>query len=117
MIWNELWVFIKRNILAIVLAMTIAIAAPWTLIFIIPVAIISLLPLLIKWRLYRAQQQMFDNASQQGGNPFSAHTHSAKGGKRKSEGEVTVVQTEQTEQRVNDDVGEYVDFKEIKDNK
>ena len=29
--------------------------------------------------------------------------------------EVTIIETKTTEQRVNDDVGEYVDFKEIKD--
>lgn len=31
------------------------------------------------------------------------------------EGEVTIVKTEPNEQKVSNDVGEYVDFKEIKD--
>ena len=31
------------------------------------------------------------------------------------EGKVTIINTKPTEQRVNNDVGEYVDFKEIKD--
>ena len=37
--------------------------------------------------------------------------------KAKSEGKVTVVQTEHSEPRVNDEVGEYVDFKEVKEKK
>jgi hypothetical protein len=32
----------------------------------------------------------------------------------RNEGDVTVVRTEQAEQRINDEVGEYVDFKEVK---
>ena len=35
--------------------------------------------------------------------------------RNRREGEVTIVHTEQSEQKVSDDVGEYVDFKEIKD--
>ena len=49
------------------------------------------------------------------GSPFGEQSQRAR--KRKSDGEVTVVKTEQSEPRVNDEVGEYVDFKEIKDKK
>ena len=115
MFLNELWRFVKHNIFVIVLAVTLVIALPWTLIFVIPIAIISLLPLLIKWRIYRAQKQMFDNMQNPSGNPFGGESQRTR--RRKSDGEVTVVKTEHSEPRVNDEVGEYVDFKEIKDKK
>lgn len=110
MLWEELWNFIKRNIFVVVLAITLAVAAPWTLIFILPIAFIALLPIFIKMRIYRAQKQMFDNMREQSGDPFGSQSH-----KSKSEGDVTVVQTEHAEPRVNDEVGEYVDFKEVKE--
>ena len=115
MFLNELWSFVNRNIFIIVLAITLVIAMPWTLIFVLPVAVISLLPLFIKWRIYNAQKQMFDNMQNPSGNPFGEQSQRAR--KSKNDGEVTVVQTEQSEPRVNDEVGEYVDFKEIKDKK
>lgn len=111
MFLNELWEFFKRNIFVIVLAITLAVAAPWTLIFIIPIAIIVMIPLFLKWKIYSAHKQMFDQANQQAGNPFS---QSQQRSKPKSEGQVTVTMTEPAEQRINDDVGEYVDFKEVK---
>ena len=45
---------------------------------------------------------------------FGKHNPDTKGSKRRREGEVTIVHTEQQEQKVSNDVGEYVDFKEIK---
>ena len=113
MFLNELWALIKRNILVIVLMVTLAVAMPWTLIFIVPLALVALAPIWLVWRVQKAQKDMFgnqtraDNAQQQG---FGRR-------KQSNEGRVTVVQSEPTEQRVNDDVGEYVDFKEIKEDK
>ena len=49
------------------------------------------------------------------GNPFGEQSQRSR--KSKSDGEVTVVRTEHSEPRVNDEVGEYVDFKEIKEEK
>lgn len=115
MFLNELLRFVKHNIFVIVLAVTLVIAMPWTLIFVIPIAAVALLPLFIKWRIYRAQKQMFDNMQNPSGNPFGGESQRTR--KRKGDGEVTVVKTEQSEPRVNDEVGEYVDFKEIKDKK
>ena len=115
MFLNELWRFIKHNIFVIVLAVTLVVALPWMLIFVLPIALISLLPLFIKWRMYRAQQQMFDNMQNPSGAPFDGQSQRAR--KAKSEGKVTVVQTEHSEPRVNDEVGEYVDFKEVKEKK
>ena len=50
----------------------------------------------------------------QGANAQGDH-HTQQRRHNKGEGEVTIIETKTTEQRVNDDVGEYVDFKEIKD--
>ena len=118
MFWSEIWDFVKRNIFAIVLIVTLVVAAPWSLIFVLPVAIFFLVLLVVIWRVRRQQQKMFDEARRQAGEQYQQQSqHSWWRRAHKSEGEVTVVQTEQPEQRVSDDVGEYVDFKEIKDDK
>lgn len=116
MFWNEIWDFVKRNIFAIVLIVTLAVAVPWSLIFVLPIAIFFVLLLVVIWRVRRQQQKIFDEARRQAGEQHQQQSqHSWWRKANKSEGEVTVVQTEPTEQRVNDDVGEYVDFKEIKE--
>ena len=117
MFWSEIWDFVKRNIFAIVLIVTLVVAAPWSLIFVLPVAIFFLVLLVVIWRVRRQQQKMFDEARRQAGEQYQQSQHSWWRRAHKSEGEVTVVQTEQPEQRVSDDVGEYVDFKEIKEDK
>ncbi len=113
MIWNELWALIRRNIFVVVLLVTLAVAAPWTLVFIIPLALISLAPILLLWRVRKAQKDMFGGQARADDAQHQGFGHR----KQKEEGKVTVVQAEPTEQRVSDDVGEYVDFKEIKDKK
>ena len=92
---------------------TLAVAMPWTLIFIVPLALVALAPIWLVWRVQKAQKDMF------GGQTGANNTQQQGFGYRKqnNEGKVTVVQSEPTEQRVNDDVGEYVDFKEIKEDK
>lgn len=119
MIWNEIWEFLKRNLFSIVLVAVMVVVAPWSLVFVLPVAILFLLLLVFLWRIRRQQQKMFEQQSQHraggGGEQQSQRTWWHR--TAKNEGEVTVVQTEPTEQRVSDDVGEYVDFKEVKDNK
>ncbi len=113
MFLGELWAFVKRNIFAIVLAVTVMVAVPWTIIFILPIAALFILLFVVGWRMRNAGKQMFEEAQRQTGN--QQQTHSSWRRRAKSEGEVTVVQTEQTEQRINDEVGEYVEFKEIKE--
>lgn len=108
-----LWEFIKRNLFAIVIIATLLVAMPWLgYIFIIPVVFVLILGIVISWKLYRLRNQIIDEAQrQQGEQQWWQRT------RHREEGEVTVVQTEQSEQKVNDEVGEYVDFKEIKENK
>lgn len=118
MFWSELWDFIKRNILAIVLIVTMVTIAPWSLVFVLPVAIFFILLLIVVWRVRRQQQKLYEEARRQAGEQYQQQSqHSWWRRANKTEGEVTVVQTEQTEQRVSDEVGEYVDFKEIKEDK
>lgn len=114
MFLNELWELFKRNIFVVVLAVTLVVAAPWTLVFVLPAVIVVALLLFLKWKIYSAQQRMYDQANGQSASPHTSQSQQRRGGKVKSEGKVTVVRTEPAEQRINDDVGEYVDFKEVK---
>lgn len=119
MFWSELWDFVKRNIFAIVLIVTLVVAAPWSLIFVLPIALFFLFLLVIIWRVRKAQQRIYDEARRQAGGEYDEEREEQSHrswwrGRTKGEGEVTVVRTEQPEQRINDDVGEYVDFKEVK---
>lgn len=108
-----LWEFIKRNLFAIVIIATLLVAMPWLgYIFIIPVVFVLILGIVISWKLYRLRNQIIDEAQRQQGEQQRWQRT-----RHREEGEVTVVQTEQSEQKVNDEVGEYVDFKEIKENK
>lgn len=106
MYWSYFWEFVKRNILTIVIMAVIAVVMPWTLFFIIPFVLITLRLQMAVWKV----RHKYHNAQQSA----SESNYSGNQGKGK-DGEVRIVQTEQTEQRVNNDVGEYVDFKEIKE--
>ena len=119
MFWNTLWSFIKNNILAIVLVITLLVmAGPWSLIFVAPIVILLVIILGVVWRLRRAQRQMYEEARRQaGGGQYEQQSQRQWWRRNSDEGEVTIIRTEPTEQRVSDDVGEYVDFKEIKEEK
>lgn len=115
MFWNELWNIIKRNLFAIVLVVTLVVAAPWTLVFILPIVAIALFIAIPLWRIRRQQQELYDEMRRKAGEQHQQQSQRSWWHRtNKSEGEVTIVQTEPTEQRVSDDVGEYVDFKEVK---
>ena len=73
MYWNELWDFVKRNIFAIVLIVTLVVAVPWSLIFVLPIAIFLIALLAVVWRIRRAQKQMFDEARRQAEAAFSGN--------------------------------------------
>ena len=105
MYWSYFWEFVKRNIFTIVVMAVVAVAFPWTLVFIIPVAIIVLRLQMAVWKV---QENLKKASAQQ-----QQHQYSSTNEKSTKEGNVTVVRTEQTEHRVSNDVGEYVDFKEV----
>lgn len=107
MYWSYFWEFVKRNILTIVILAVVAAVWPWTLFFIIPLAIIVLRLQMAVWKVQHNYKQAYNHQQQY--EQSGAKEHKTK------EGDVKVVRTEHTEQRVSDDVGEYVDFKEIKE--
>ena len=111
-----MWDFARRNIFAIVLIVTLVVAVPWALIFVLPIAIFLIALLVVIWRIRRTQQQMYDEARRQAGEKkYEQQSQQHSWWSRNSrEGKVTVVRTEPAEQRVNEDVGEDVEFKEIK---
>lgn len=118
MFLGDIWNFIKRNFFAIVLVVTLAVAAPWTLVILLPVVVLAILIAIPLWRIRRQQQELYDEMRRKASEQQQQHQQQSQRSwwhrTNKSEGEVTIVQTEPTEQRVSDDVGEYVDFKEVK---
>lgn len=84
-------------------------------IILLPLLFFVLLAVSVMWRVRRVQRQMEEQMRQQQG--FRQRGDRANYGGRTSarrEGDVTLTATP-TEQRVNDDVGEYVPFTEEKE--
>lgn len=106
---------IRRNPLTFVVLLALMVAAPWlfgiiALIFVAMALVVLFSWLSIIWRVRDAQRRMeseFDNSGRNRRQDFRRNDT--------KEGDVTVVETEPSRKRVNDDVGEYVDFKEVKD--
>ena len=110
---NGIWEFIKRNIFTIVLIVTLLVAMPWLgYIFVLPIILIIVFGMIASWQVYRLRKRMYDEVKNQQGEQQQQQGWWQRYRNRR-EGEVTIVQTEQTEQKVSDDVGEYVEFKEI----
>lgn len=116
MFFSSLLGFVRRNPLTCVMLLVLICVAPYlfgalaiVFVAILLVALLSWLPLI--WRVRDAQrameQEMDDRtrAQQQHWYDFG----------RRREGDVTVTETEAVRKKVNDDVGEYVDFKEVKE--
>lgn len=106
---------IRRNPLTFVVLLALMVATPWlfgiiALIFVAMALVVLFSWLSIIWRVRDAQRRMeseFDNSGRNRRQDFRRNDT--------KEGDVTVVETEPSRKRVNDDVGEYVDFKEVKD--
>jgi hypothetical protein len=111
--------WIKRNPLTCILLVMIAVFAPglYGAIFIgigIVVLLLLAIPIIGIFKLRRMSRKIEDEARQQqgfGGQGFGGQNRT----RTSNEGEVKVYTTEEaTEKRVNDKVGEYVDFEEVK---
>ena len=110
--------WIKRNPLTCILLVMIAVFAPglFGAIFIgigIVVLLLLAIPIIGIFKLRRMSRKIEDETRQQQGfgGGFSGQNRS----RTSNEGEVKVYTTEEaTEKRVNDKVGEYVDFEEVK---
>lgn len=111
-----IWEFIKRNPFLTLFIVMLAIAAPqvlgiFALILLIPLAAIIVIALVIAWRIHKLRKRVEDQMR-------GAQHQGTAGGYRTStgsdaQGKVTVHIPHQ-EPRINDQVGEYVDFKEEK---
>ena len=111
--------FITRNPLTTLIFVLLCVAAPQVLgIF----ALILLVPLVLAiaggafflWKVRKAQRNVEQKMREaQGRASYSERKYSGAGSTR--EGNVTVTATEPQQKRVSDDVGEYVDFKEVKE--
>ena len=109
--------WIKRNPLTCILLVMIAVFAPglYGAIFIgigIVVLLLLAIPIIGIFKLRRMSRKIEDEARQQQGfGGFAGQNRT----RTSNEGEVKVYTTEEaTEKRVNDKVGEYVDFEEVK---
>ena len=116
--------WIRRNPLTSILLVMIAVFAPglYGAIFIgigIVILLLLAIPIFGIFKLRRMSRKMEEQANQtgqqqqrQGFGSFGGHGF---GKKQNNEGEVKVYTTTSTpEKRVSDDVGEYVDFEEVK---
>ena len=109
--FSVLWEIIKRNPLTTLLIIMLAVAAPgvlgvFALILIIPLLIAIIGWLLVMYRVHKVQKSMEDQL-----RDHHRRTSGNSGAHNPNEGHVTV-HVPQQEPRVNDEVGEYVDFKE-----
>lgn len=114
--FSSLLGFVRRNPLTCVMMLVLICVAPYlfgalAIVFValLLMALLTWLPLI--WRMRDAQrtmeQEMDDRerAQQQHWYDFG----------RRREGDVTVTEAEAVRKKVSDDVGEYVDFKEVKE--
>ncbi|MBQ7856535.1 MAG: DUF4834 family protein [Alistipes sp.] len=109
--------FISRNPLTVVLLVVLCVAAPqvmglFALVLLVPLLLALFGAALFWWRLRRVRKEMeqqMHRAEQQG----RAYTQRPRGDGATCEGDITVVASEPRQKRVSDDVGEYIDFKEV----
>ena len=117
---------VRRNPLTFVVLLVLLVAAPWLfgvfaaiILAVLLIAALMWVPLI--WRIRSAQREA-EERMRNGGDTAAGEENGAGGGfgwfggsrrTSKREGDVTVVETERTQKRVRDDVGEYVDFKEV----
>lgn len=110
---SSIWHFISRNPLATVILLLLIVAAPGVLgflaVFILIMILLGAIPLLsVFWKVRNAQQTFRDNAA-------DGKIHNDWGGfTNRKDGKVTIVGNPKASKRVKDDVGEYIDYKEIK---
>ncbi len=117
--------FVKRNPLTTVLLVMLAVFMPSFFgvlaVFIgVIILLVLALPIIGIFKLRRMSKKMEEQARQQGysGQGFGGQGYgqqSQRGAHNTTEGDVKVYTTSQApEKRVSDDVGDYVDFEEVK---
>ena len=111
--------FISRNPLTTIIIVMLLVFAPSffgaLLIGVVVLALILLaIPLFMLFRLRRASRNFQEQARHESQQSYSQQSYSQS----KSEGDVKVhATTQQPQKRVNDNVGDYVEFEEVKEQK
>ena len=111
--------FISRNPLTTIIIVMLLVFAPSffgaLLIGVVVLALILLaIPLFMLFRLRRASRNFQEQARHESQQSYSQQSYS----QAKNEGDVKVhATTQQPQKRVNDNVGDYVEFEEVKEQK
>ena len=112
--FSSLLGFVRRNPLTCVMLLVLICVAPYlfgalAIVFValLLMALLTWLPLI--WRMRDAQRTMEQEMDDR---ERAQRQHWYDFGRRR-EGDVTVTETEAVRKKVSDDVGEYVDFKEV----
>ena len=122
---QALLALLQRNLLTIVILILLIIIAPGlfrvlAIIILAGVLFMISIPLVLAWRMRRFARRMEDQMRQGG---FQGGFHSRGGGfgggaaNFQREGDVKIRVGGTRDKRVSDNVGDYVDFEEIKENK
>lgn len=119
--------FIRRNPVFCLVVLLLALLAPallrgialFVLYIILAVALFwVVILLLLRWRIGRLQREMGERFEQHPGGPGGPGAEWHRSSAKSREGEVKVYRTSDTpDKRIADDVGDYVDFEETKDNR
>lgn len=133
LIFYALAAFVERNPIFCTLLLICAIAAPWLLKSVFTVILYVILAFLLvglvifgsmAWRIRSMRNQMRDQfgAGNQSAGAQNGRRSGAWGGFSRNsgggnEGDVKVHRTDARRKRVSDNVGDYVDFEEVDDNK
>ena len=116
--------FVSRNPLTTIIIVMLLVFAPSffgaLLIGVVVLALILLaIPLFMLFRLRRASRNFQEQARHESQQNYSQREYTQQGySQPKSEGDVKVhATTQQPQKRVNDNVGDYVEFEEVKEQK
>ena len=116
--------FVRRNPLTTIIIVMLLVFAPSffgaLLIGVVVLALILLaIPLFMLFRLRRASRNFQEQARHESQQSYSRRKYNQQGySQPKSEGDVKVhATTQQPQKRVNDNVGDYVEFEEVKEQK
>lgn len=113
--------FIDRHPLTTLIVLLLFVAAPqllgvFALLILIPIVLLVVAYVVLMWKMRKMRRRMEDTLRNMHRNGGFGHTE-ARRQSSTDDGRVTIITSEQPDRRVSDDVGEYVDFKEIKEDK
>ncbi len=120
--FSGIWSFISRHALTLTIVVVLIVVAPQVFGPIIGTALalvgLFILVIMLLWlAIYLHIRKMHHRVEERFGNAQSGAKHYGRrsNGSTYRDGDVTVTRTGAPEKRVSDNVGEYVDFKEVKE--